>query len=146
MFSLVTFASLCLFSTARTPNWIIQFTFSIIWDIFRVAYRLGYTAYVVKQHLSTNKKFKDPVMVHPNRLDVSVGLQCMLESQSRRVECQWSNGFSSKRGQGGKEQRLPASMSVYRLAPEELSRIKVDFSHLKSIWIGSVFFYFKWFI
>lgn len=58
-----------------------------------MAYRLGYTANVVKQHLSTNIKFMDPVMVHPKRQDVSVGLQCVPESQTEGLSVSEAMGL-----------------------------------------------------
>lgn len=137
MFSLLIFASLCLFSTAKPPRWIFQFIFSNTWDFFRVAYGLGHTQ--LNSIFAPIKKFKGPViMVHPKGLDVLVCLQCIPESQSRWAKCQKSNRFASK--SEGKQTKNKGFLLPCLAGTKGIVQNTGRFSHLKNIWMRSGFF------
>jgi hypothetical protein len=73
-----------------------------------------------------NAKSKSLEVAQPHRLDVSADLS-MLGSQ-----CSGEGMVVlARRGQAGREQKLPSSMSFYRLPAGGRIHIKGVFSHLK---------------
>ena len=77
---------------------------------------------LVQQCLSVNRKFKNPVVAQSMRLNISAGLQYMLEpftgSNASEETC-----LLVRTGQAGKAQKLPSSMTMYRLPAEGVAQI-----------------------
>lgn len=71
-----------------------------------------------------NGKFKNSIVAQSMRLDVSIGLQYLLESKEIGSNVSEVIDLLARGGQAGKEQTFPFSMSLYGLPADHTAQVK----------------------